>query len=71
MTNGVTRRQSELDTLSKRGSPLPFAFPGKLSVVMVAPPGPANPILSQVRLILMLQKFMVKLELIIVYLFDL
>lgn len=48
VTNGVTRRQSELEALSKRGSPLPFAFPGKLSVVMVAPPGHSNHNLNQV-----------------------
>ncbi|KAG8287223.1 snRNA metabolic process [Homalodisca vitripennis] len=48
VTNGVTRRHSELDALSKLGSPLPFAFPGKLTVVVVAPPGPTNPILAQV-----------------------
>ncbi|XP_054278124.1 integrator complex subunit 14-like isoform X1 [Macrosteles quadrilineatus] len=51
VTNGASRRHSELEALSKIGpfaSPLPFAFPGKLSVVVVAPPGPTNPILSQV-----------------------
>uniref|UniRef100_A0A1B6BY33 Integrator complex subunit 14 n=1 Tax=Clastoptera arizonana TaxID=38151 RepID=A0A1B6BY33_9HEMI len=46
VTDGSFSNSSILENLSKPGSPIPFAFPGNLTIATIAQPGPENTILQ-------------------------